>query len=230
MWGTVHILRMGNWSWSMREETSAWTPMVQTTCQPLLLLNVTTRYALSTIITFECDHSMVCTVNHYYFWMWSQHIMHCHQLLLLNVTTARCALSTVITFECDHSTVRTFNLYYFWMWPQHGTHFQPLLLLNVTTARYALSTFITFECDHSTVRTFNRYYFWVWPQHGMHCIFVTLLLLFLTTELWIIIILNEFCVEFMSAYVSLCQLTCKFILSVFWVTSGTCVVKHLTLT
>jgi hypothetical protein len=46
MWGAVHILRMENWSWSMGTEPCAPTPKVQTTCQPVLLLNVTVRYAL----------------------------------------------------------------------------------------------------------------------------------------------------------------------------------------
>jgi len=152
MWGTVHILKMEDWSWSMREEPSAWTQKVLTTRQLLLILNVTKRYALSTVITFECDHNIVRTV-------------------------------TVITFECDHSTVRTVNCYYFWMW-QHCVHCQPLLL-------------------------------WMWPQHGTHCQLLllwmwpqqdmhyigTLLPLFLTTELWIIIILNEFCIEVMSVYI-----------------------------
>jgi hypothetical protein len=191
MWGTVHILRMGNWSWSMREEPSAGTHKVQTTCQPLLLLNVTTGYALSTVIAFECDHSPVHTVIRYYFWMWPQHGTHCHPLLLLNVTTARYTLLTIITFECDHSTVYTVIRYYFWMWPEH-THCQPLLLLNVTTARYAL------YCCHSSAfisdnRTLNYYSQWILCR-------------------------------------GLCQFTCKFILSMFWVTSGTWVVKHLTLT
>ena len=41
---------------------------------------------MSTVITFECDHNTVRTVNRYYFWMWPQHGMHCQLLLLSNVT------------------------------------------------------------------------------------------------------------------------------------------------
>ena len=155
---------------------------------------------MSTVITFECDHTTVCTVTCYYFWMWPQHGTHSHPLLLLNVTTTRYALSTVVTFECDHSTVHTVIHYYFWMWPQHRIRCHLLLLLNVTTARYTPSSFITVECDHSTVHTVILYYCRMRPHHGMHCIVVTLLPLYLTTELRIIIILNEFCVEVMSVY------------------------------
>ena len=145
-------------------------------CQPSLLLNVTTpQYALSPVITFECDHNMVRTLILYYFWMWPQHGTHCQPLLLLNVTTARYTPSSIITFQCDHNTVHTVTCYYFWIWPQHCTHCQPLLLLNVTTAHCTPSSITTFECDHNTVHTVIHYCFWMWPQHRIRCHLLLLL-------------------------------------------------------